>query len=1196
MKKRRSGVCLLAALLMVMMSLPLSAVVQAWEGYTPLTAVNVKVDAPVGGREVHYDASCSAAPVPNGAMINVNYAGSYFYHGLRWYDLTDEVHLNEGDTFITGHCYRVRVVVRVSNPAYFNFDSDVVVTFNGEAATITKHNSHQFDVAYEFSACAQAPADVSHVSIHNLSYPVAGRYAEYDAVTGDSLAYEVIPVNNEYFINGVAWYNQNLMAMRDDMAFKEGETYQCIVQLRVKTPYRFAVDANGLSTMTADIMGVPAEVYSPYQNNDNMESVVSLRAYFDCATAEQFHDAIDNVKVFSEYPVGGKTASFKAEVSATSYYIDEEQVTDPHMVNGVSWYDRTTGQYLTKGSEFQKGHEYTFSTVVRSANTMNTEYWFSAVGLGDGTAVSCVDGYVNTAPARIEPFGDLSVAQMLRVSVDYPACGDSAMTINRITLKNVDLPVEGRTPDQTGVLEFGYAEDGVLPTTKSVKLTWTKKTEGEMLPDETFEAGMPYGGYLELESGLLADFALNEQGEFDGNVIAEGSYENYVTTYETSKALDIFITYIPMEEQPPVTKLDVVGLIPPAVGEHPRYDVQFTQDSLPFVGDVSVIWCNGNDEVMDETDTFEAGDIYHVKILVSTKYPYEFSVTSNGWHQVTATVNGKSAAVLSTNEPTKDIRLQYVFDTLTATPSVIDYAEVDGIMRPAPGQTPDFTANINSAYAQFGGISWYEIGEDGKYASAALGVNDVFLEDTLYRAEIRLTAPSGKIFDLDSRNNYVNNEAAHYYYNSDSSVTMYIEYDTANCITDINFGDVQYPIGGKTPDDDYHVNYDNWYHDGMEWYYETNPGTSSAGFSLLDGKFKTDRRHQVYMEYTAPDGCWFATDRDGKLAVNATIDQREVDFVYATDMSYDNGICSSVEACETFELAKNVDGVFVDGMWLTDGLYLSDAEYGIFTEDNVEKSLGYAYYNDGVLYLCDFSRECWCDYDAIASYHPLTVSVEGENYMVSSGTGINTNGALTLTGEDNGELGVCASQYGVFAMDTVTVESGNWSFEAIVYDGIWLYDDLTVNGGFAVFEGKSSGIYGDDWPTVYVNGGTVYGISDKYDAIGWCNVQMPADAKVQVALYGDEEMSDWDGVTDFGEYCCVSIAVAGEEPDVLKGDVDGNGDVDIYDALRLFKHVNEELTLEGSELAAGDVDGNGDVDIYDALRLFKFVNEEIDAL
>ncbi len=63
------------------------------------------------------------------------------------------------------------------------------------------------------------------------------------------------------------------------------------------------------------------------------------------------------------------------------------------------------------------------------------------------------------------------------------------------------------------------------------------------------------------------------------------------------------------------------------------------------------------------------------------------------------------------------------------------------------------------------------------------------------------------------------------------------------------------------------------------------------------------------------------------------------------------------------------------------------------------------------------------------------------------------------------------------------------------------------------------------------------------------------------------------------------------------GDVEEDGDVDIFDALALFKHVNEESLLESDNaLAAADTEKDGDVDIFDALKLFKFVNEEIEEL
>ena len=63
--------------------------------------------------------------------------------------------------------------------------------------------------------------------------------------------------------------------------------------------------------------------------------------------------------------------------------------------------------------------------------------------------------------------------------------------------------------------------------------------------------------------------------------------------------------------------------------------------------------------------------------------------------------------------------------------------------------------------------------------------------------------------------------------------------------------------------------------------------------------------------------------------------------------------------------------------------------------------------------------------------------------------------------------------------------------------------------------------------------------------------------------------------------------------DSLYGDVTEDGTVDIYDAMRLFKYVNEEISLEPSALTLSEINHDGVVDIYDAMRLFKYVNEEI---
>ncbi|MCP4347788.1 MAG: serine hydrolase [Desulfobacterales bacterium] len=65
-----------------------------------------------------------------------------------------------------------------------------------------------------------------------------------------------------------------------------------------------------------------------------------------------------------------------------------------------------------------------------------------------------------------------------------------------------------------------------------------------------------------------------------------------------------------------------------------------------------------------------------------------------------------------------------------------------------------------------------------------------------------------------------------------------------------------------------------------------------------------------------------------------------------------------------------------------------------------------------------------------------------------------------------------------------------------------------------------------------------------------------------------------------------NIAWSGE---YLKGDADGNGKINIFDALIIAEYTVELITEEqipGIEFA--DVDGNGKVDIHDALRIAKF--------
>lgn len=72
-----------------------------------------------------------------------------------------------------------------------------------------------------------------------------------------------------------------------------------------------------------------------------------------------------------------------------------------------------------------------------------------------------------------------------------------------------------------------------------------------------------------------------------------------------------------------------------------------------------------------------------------------------------------------------------------------------------------------------------------------------------------------------------------------------------------------------------------------------------------------------------------------------------------------------------------------------------------------------------------------------------------------------------------------------------------------------------------------------------------------------------------------------------------TVTVAGV---VTKGDIDGNGKVELVDALQLFYHVNNKIVIDEAQLPVADIDGSGTIELVDALQAFYFVNNKISAL
>lgn len=186
-----------------------------------------------------------------------------------------------------------------------------------------------------------------------------------------------------------------------------------------------------------------------------------------------------------------------------------------------------------------------------------------------------------------------------------------------------------------------------------------------------------------------------------------------------------------------------------------------------------------------------------------------------------------------------------------------------------------------------------------------------------------------------------------------------------------------------------------------------------------------------------------------------------------------------------------------------------------------------------------------------------------------------------------------------------TVNATNKKFEYWTKDGTTQFDLTTTAWDTIADEDGVIKLYAymTDYYEATITFSTVTGVS-----ITTVGGKIPADAIIPTATPTDDtkEFSGWaltaDGTAmtnaqllayDFGSATDSTNAVTlypifKDKASYLLGDVTGEGDIDIFDALEVAKHDAGVVTLEGTALLAADVTGEGDVDIFDALEIAKY--------
>ena len=259
---------------------------------------------------------------------------------------------------------------------------------------------------------------------------------------------------------------------------------------------------------------------------------------------------------------------------------------------------------------------------------------------------------------------------------------------------------------------------------------------------------------------------------------------------------------------------------------------------------------------------------------------------------------------------------------------------------------------------------------------------------------------------------------------------------------------------------------------------------------------------------------------------------------------------------------------------------------------------------------CDNIRGATIDVNAGSTLNIYDCSEEKSGAIKDSTFyGITSYGTLTVNG------GTISGFYGIFCHEgSATINGGTVTGRY----GIVNTGTLTVNGGRV--SGESTGINNGADSTVTVNGGTIEGTGDSGDGIynnsGTLTVN---DGNISGNKYGISNSygtvtvnggiitGGAEGIYNYHGNVTVNKGVInGEEvgtddddkpgdddkPDIgedkpfIFGDLNGDGTVNITDAIELLKYV-AKLDNNVVNIAGTDIDGNGTVNINDAIYLLK---------
>ena len=330
--------------------------------------------------------------------------------------------------------------------------------------------------------------------------------------------------------------------------------------------------------------------------------------------------------------------------------------------------------------------------------------------------------------------------------------------------------------------------------------------------------------------------------------------------------------------------VSITNLRAPLAGAKPVYTADTTADFSLLEYDMNNVAHNGiawfdvaGDRYLKDTDTFEEGKIYEVRIYVNSHLDTYFDVDNNNNPAVTATVNGKSATVYNSvppkvspyKNPMNYLWIYYRFPPCTTEP--LDSVALL-VTSPVGGKNPSFSAasailgnyHVTSDFNVAGytnGVMWEIKNSDGTYSK--LAQSDVFVGGKTYAVTVRIAADGGYYIPLDQNQHpYANcriNSQKAYIYNAPQTspgknAVITCEFVcSAQTISEVRLSSVVPPTGGVSPSYEYNAENSGYTAKAFIWKDVANGET----VTVLD-KFVEGRVYEAAITLSAADGSKFA--------------------------------------------------------------------------------------------------------------------------------------------------------------------------------------------------------------------------------------------------------------------------------------------------------------------------------------------------